>query len=121
MENINEKLSLFGRLVRRARISQGKSPKAMAKEIGVGDETIYNWEMSDSFPSEDMLIRIAESCKLPLEDLISSWKMGKEVRKQISEARKPPKAKRVVSPDCEVYMPSRSGPGKTRAGFAFRN
>lgn len=53
-----------------ARVNVGLSQKAAAKEIGVSNKTLSNWEAGASFPKADKIDVICRVYKITYDDLI---------------------------------------------------
>lgn len=60
---------LAGRL-REMRQRSGLTAKSIARELGITDRAIYNWENGRSQPSIDMLGKLGELFGCPISELI---------------------------------------------------
>lgn len=56
--------------IRAARVNVGLSQKAAAKEIGVSNKTLSNWEAGKSFPGADKIPVICAVYKTTYDNLI---------------------------------------------------
>lgn len=55
--------------LRAARVNQNLRRIDASKSIGVSDRTLYNWESGKSFPPADMLLRLCELYKVPIDNI----------------------------------------------------
>ena len=53
-----------------ARVNSGLSQKEAAKQIGVGQSTLYKWEAGINKPNVKYLARIEKVFKLPISNII---------------------------------------------------
>lgn len=56
----------------------GIERKALARKIGVKDETLYNYECGESIPRWDIAVKIAKELKLSLEEFLTFFDISYE-------------------------------------------
>lgn len=61
----------FGNFIKKIRLENGLSIRALAKELGVTATTLQNWERGVSYPQDYRLISIAETLKIDYQFLKS--------------------------------------------------
>jgi len=64
----------FGKKLKKARRERGMSQRSLGLALGLSDKTISSYESSRSYPNLEVLGKIAEILKKPLEYFISSNK-----------------------------------------------
>ena len=57
--------------IKRRRIEQNINVKDFADSLGVSFQTIYRWESGERIPDTAMLLRIAETLNITIDELVS--------------------------------------------------
>lgn len=77
---------LFGERIKKLRRNKGFTKAAVAKELGVSEQKLYQWEISDGYPDDEMTKNIAEFFGVSLEYLTDTKDISAEEKyKDISD------------------------------------
>ena len=80
----------FGNFLAQAALSfeKQKSEKDIAKEVGVNDTSVTNWEEGISFPRDEILDKVATAYGVSLDELKEKMQISKDAQKILTNARK---------------------------------
>ena len=63
-------MNIIGNKIRELRKARGLSIPALAKELGVGENSISNWELGRFEPSLFAVIRLADYFDITIDELV---------------------------------------------------
>ena len=81
-------IGVFGLLLAKQRSKIGKTSHKIAKEIGISQNSLMQWEHAETFPNEDRLPLIAEKYQIKEKKLLVALNSSKKQRIEEKAARK---------------------------------
>jgi transcriptional regulator with XRE-family HTH domain len=73
MTDIQDRRLSLGRLIRSRRKERGWNQTQLGRAVGIDQSTVSTWELGQSTPSGDALIRLAEVLDIPVGQLADQY------------------------------------------------